>query len=122
MDFNEVNSYLQRRSYTEAYTDLDEPTRQKIVFTAEDMLTSHYNESLLTPKIVGLQALYLVEGEAEEFSKFKRHNVKSMAVKGMNFSFDGENEISPEAKKLIVRAQEALQPKEEAQAGVGRVV
>ncbi|OXS77953.1 hypothetical protein [Domibacillus enclensis] len=121
MDFTAVNTYLENRAYTEPYTELEESVRQKIVFTAEDMLTSHYDESLMTPKMVGLQALYLIEGEAEEFSKFKRHNVKSLGLKGMSFSFDGENEISPEVKKLIVRAQEALHP-EEPQAGVGRVV
>lgn len=114
MDFTTVNDYLESRSYTEPYTELDESIRRKIVFTAEDMLTSHYDEVLLTPKMVGLQALYLIEGEGEEFAKFKRHNLKSVGLKGMLFSLDGTNSISPEVQTLIQRVQEALQPKRQA--------
>lgn len=116
MEFAEVNVYLENRAYTEPYTDLEEPVRKKMVFTAHDVLTSHYDDSLLTAKMVGLQALYMIEGEAEEFAKFKRHNVKSLGLKGMSFSFDGENAISPEVKTMIERAQSTLKPTKRASA------
>ncbi|OKL36996.1 hypothetical protein [Domibacillus mangrovi] len=115
MVFSEIDAYLHSLFYTDAYTELPADIREKIAFTAEDMLINHYDEALLTPKIIGIQTLYMIEGEAEEFAKFKRHGVKSLGLKGMSFSFEGGN-ISPEVVALIEKAQAALQPKKRASA------
>ncbi|MCP3026607.1 hypothetical protein [Halobacillus sp. A5] len=104
MEFAEVDEYLHKLHYTDVYTTLDEEDRERVVFTSKEMLKRHYDEDLLSTEAVALQSIYLVEGESEEFSKFKRHGVKSMGLSGMSFSFEGNN-ISPEVVALIEKQQ-----------------
>jgi hypothetical protein len=100
MNFQEVDEYLHKLHYTEHYTELDVTLREKIAFTANEMLLSYFDSEYITTKVVALQTLYMIEGEAEEFAKFKRHGVKSMGVSGMSFSFDSST-ISPDVIALI---------------------
>ncbi|WP_390217647.1 hypothetical protein [Halobacillus seohaensis] len=44
----------------------------------------------------------MLEGESEEFSKYKRHGVESFSTKGVSVSFNGDD-ISPEVLKLLDR-------------------
>jgi hypothetical protein len=100
MDFTAVDNYLHKLYYTDYYTKLDQALREKIAFTAEEMLKRYFKEDLITDKVVALQTLYIIEGESEEFAMFKRQGVKSFSIKGMSFSFEGKN-ISPEVTALI---------------------
>lgn len=123
-DFEATDLYLTALHYTDVYKEKSEIDRRSITFTAYDKLLNVYDDVYLTPKVVGLQTLYMIEGEEEEFSKFKRHGVKSMGLKGMSFSFieDGSG-ISPEAKALIERAIELENEKnKKSGARVGRLI
>lgn len=115
MDFIAVDNYLHKLHYTDYYTELDEPIREKIAFTAEEMLKRHFKENLITDEVVALQTLYIIEGESEEFAKFKRQGVKSFTVKGLSFSFEGAN-ISPEVISLINNSSA------KSAAGIGRLI
>ena len=100
MTFEEVDAYIQSLYYNDRYMELEPDVRQKVVFTAGEMLLSHYDEAYITPKAQALQTLYMIEGESEEFALFKRQGVKSVGLKGLNLSFDGGT-ISPEAIAVI---------------------
>lgn len=113
MDFSAVDTYLHQLHYTDMYRELPIEDRQSIVFTAEETLKNHYDERYISVKAVALQTLYMIEGEAEEFAKFKRQGVKSLSLKGMSFFFEGGN-VSPEVVALI--------KKERGRASVGRLV
>jgi hypothetical protein len=113
MDFTAVDDYLHQLHYTDHYTELILEERERNVFTAEEMLKNHFDEKYLTVKVIALQTLYMIEGEEEEFAKFKRQGVKSFSIKGMSFSFEGSN-ISPEVTALIKKVQ--------GRASIGRLI
>ncbi|MED3974607.1 hypothetical protein P4639_14535 [Priestia megaterium] len=119
-DFALVDTYLQNLAFTESYKEKSEEDRRLISFTAYDCLLSFYADKYLTPKVIGKQTMYMIEGEAEEFAKFKRQGVSSMGLKGMSFSFDITKHVSPESIALIEQAQ-ALEVKPSG-ARVGRLV
>ncbi|WP_273122786.1 hypothetical protein [Bacillus weihaiensis] len=118
-DFQAVDSYLQSIEYTAIYQSKEENERQKLVFTAYDRLSTYFDEKYLTPKIIGLQTIYMMEGEEEEFAKFKRHGVSSMGLKGMSFSFDITQHVSPDVLAII---QRAMSTEKRSGARVGRLV
>lgn len=113
LDFVSVDQYLNQLHYTDMYKELPLEDREKIVFTAEEMLKNHFDEKYISVKAVALQTLYMIEGEKEEFAKFKRQGVTSFSMKGMSFSFEGGN-ISPDVVALI--------NKEKRRASIGRLV
>jgi hypothetical protein len=111
MDFVLVDTYLHSLAYTDHYTLLPEEDREKIAFTANEMLLNYYSEPLVTSKIIALQTLYMIEGEGDEFAKMKRQRVKSFGLKGISFSFDqtgGESSISPDVIALIEQASKTI--------------
>jgi len=116
--FAEVDAYLQLLSYTDVYKDKTLEEREQLVFTAYDKLLSYYDDIYLTPKIIGLQTVYMIEGEEEEYAKFKRHGVSSMGLKGISFSFDG-TDISPEVQALVAKEIAKAKP---SSARVGRLI
>ncbi|MCK1982227.1 MULTISPECIES: hypothetical protein [Peribacillus] len=119
MAFIEIDEYLHKLHYTKHYTDLPVDLREKIAFTAEEMLKNHFDETLLSDKIIALQTIYMIEGEDEEFAKFKRQGVKSMKVDEISFSFDTGN-ISPEVISIIAKVTETT--KSSTRAYVGRLI
>jgi len=124
MDFTEIDQYLHNLYYSEPYTSIESAEdRQKLVFTANEMLLNFYDESLLTYKLVAKQALYMAEGEGEEFAMFKRHGVKSMGLDGMTFTFDLNN-ISPDVQAAIEKtlANQAEEEAKNKRAGIGRLI
>lgn len=119
MDFTAVDDYLHKLDYTEPYTSLEITDREKKAFTANEMLLRRFDEEVITDKAIALQTIFMIEGESEEFAKFKRHGVKSMGLSGMSFSFDGSN-ISPEVVALIEK--EMNKTKNKGSAAIGRLV
>ena len=105
--FAEVDAYLFALSYTDVYKEKEQADREQDVFTAYEKLTSYYDDIYLTPKIIGLQTVYMIEGEEEEFAKFKRQGVKSMGLGDLSFTYDITQQISPEVVTLIERAKAA---------------
>ena len=100
MDFQSVNSYLDKMRKTAGYHDLDTAAKEKEVFEATELLKDHFDASKLTDRAVALQVIYSLEGEEEEYAKLKRHGVKSYAVKGISLSFEGSG-ISPDVISLL---------------------
>lgn len=102
--FADVDTYLHKLAYTEQYQEFDPAERERRVFTAYELLTNYYPENILTTKIVALQTKYMIEGEEDEYAKYKRQGIKSLGVKGISLSFDetgGRSAISPDVIALI---------------------
>lgn len=100
MDFPAVNEYMQKIHFTGNYDKLPEHEKETLVFTASELLSDEFGADKLTPRVVALQTLYMLEGESEEFAKLKRHGVKSYSVKGVSVSFDG-TDIAPAVLKIL---------------------
>jgi hypothetical protein len=113
MDFITVNAYLDRMPFTDRYDALTDQEREAVVFAATELLGDVYGMDQLTDRAVALQTLYMVEGEAEEFAKLKRHGVKSYNVKGVSVSFEGAG-ISPDVDRILSRPL--------GRAGTGRLI
>lgn len=113
MDFAEVDRYIQRMPFTERYDALGDAQKEAVVFAAEEVLADEYDRKRLTERTVALQTLYMIEGEAEEFSKLKRHGVKQYNVKGVSVTFEGAG-ISPEVTRILERPLRG--------AGTGRLI
>ncbi|OCA87297.1 hypothetical protein [Pseudobacillus wudalianchiensis] len=100
--FTDVDTYLFSLAYTEQYQEFDVLEREKRVFTAYELLTTYYPADILTPKIIALQTKYMIEGEEDEYAKYKRQGIKSLGVKGISLSFDDKSTaIAPDVIALI---------------------
>lgn len=97
MDFPQTDVYLMRLSGAENYTALTPEQREQYVFTAYERLTLHYAESLLTPKVVALQTLYMtksasVDGadgpEGAALRNIRKAGAKSYSLDGVSVTFD----------------------------------
>lgn len=102
----EIENYINQLPYNSAFTELDSETRQKVAFGAWEMLRRRYGSDVITNEMAALQALYIAEGESQEFAMFKRQDVKNMGLDGMSFSF-GTGNISPEVIAMIEQQQNA---------------
>lgn len=103
--FAEVDAYLQLLSYTDVYKQKELTDREQAVFTAYEKLTSYYDDIYLTPKVIGLQTVYMIEGEQDDHALFKRQGVKSMQVEDLSFTYDITQQISPDVVRIIEREQ-----------------
>lgn len=101
--FADVDVYLNSLADTEVYTTLPLETREKRVFTAYDRLTTFYSEALLTPKIIGLQTLYMLKGgETQALTDIRAAGAESYSIDGVSVTFaDGLTGISPEVEAII---------------------
>lgn len=114
--FADVDMYLNMITGAENYTAITDPiAREKLVFSAYDRLLSYYSEPLLTPKIIGLQALYMANQDAakgtelEAIERIKSTGAKSYSLDGVAVSFDSGSApagISPEVAAILA----ALKP------------
>jgi len=111
LDFTLIDAYLEKMHFADQYKKLEHPAKESIIFEATELLKDNFAEVKLTDRAIALQVLFMLEGEEEEYSKLKRHGVKSYAVKGVSVSFDGNN-IAPDVLAI-------LQPKK---ASVGRLI
>lgn len=118
-DFTLVEEYLKSVAYTDIYLEKSEEERKKLVFTAYDRLLNYFSERYLTPKVIGLQTVYMIEGEEDEYALLKRHNLKTIVLKGMNLTFDEAHQISPDVLEIIQRSMDSDKPRG---ARVGRLI
>lgn len=100
MDYQAINEYIEKLPNNETYMNLLEDDKIKNVFAAFELLKDHFCESKITSRAVALQTLYMLEGEAEEYAKLKRHGITSYSVKGVSVSFEGTG-ISPDVINLL---------------------
>lgn len=119
MDFQLVEEYIDRLPYTDAYTELDLPLREKLAFSASEMLRRRFPTAVINDEMVALQALYIAKGEGEEFMIMKEQGVKSFTIEGMSFTFDGTM-TSPEVAAMI--DFQLNPPKPPRRSGWGRLV
>ncbi|WP_374187438.1 hypothetical protein ACEPPU_24115 [Priestia aryabhattai] len=120
--FAEVDAYLQLLSYTDVYKTKERTEREQAVFTAYEKLTSYYDDIYLTPKVIGLQTVYMIEGEQDDHALFKRQGVKSMQVEDLSFSYDITQQISPDVVQIIAREQAKEAEAKPSGARVGRLI
>lgn len=104
MDYTSVNAYLQKLYSAKAYKALPEAERQQVVFEAQELLESHFDKKKLTDRTVGLQVMFNLEGDDEEYAKLKRHGVKSYSVKGVSVTFESLTAagVSPGVADLLL--------------------
>lgn len=100
MDQLLVEEYIRKLPYSEVFTDLPQMLKDRIIFGSEQMLKRRFAHELVTDEVVALQALFVAEGEEEEFAKFKRQGITSVSVKGLSLSIKG-SEVSPEVLTLL---------------------
>jgi hypothetical protein len=107
MEFIQVDEYLNKLHYNEPYLKLESAAKEAIVFTAEELLRDQFKESKITARVIALQVLFMLEGEDEEFSKYKRHGVQSFSTKGVSISFNGSN-IAPDVLAVLKPARASV--------------
>lgn len=102
MNQTAIEQYLNQLPNSEIYTDLTEEARVKVVFGAWQALKRNFGEDVLTDEMAALQIIYYLEGEAEEFAKYRRMGVKQVTTKDVSFQLDTTlGAISPEVIGMI---------------------
>lgn len=96
MDAQKVKDYfdLLPDSAKAPYSSLEDTQKDKQIFAANEILTDYYRDEDLTPRVVALQVLFMIEGEEEEFARLKRHGVSSMSTKGTSVTFSRDSMLS----------------------------
>lgn len=126
MDFLQTDAYLLRLSGAENYKALLPADREILVFTAYERLSLHYDEALLTPKVVALQTLYManrasVEGaEAVALRNIQLSGAKSYSVDGVSVSF-GDSTADASIAPDVLLYFEKLELRLRSRARVGRL-
>ena len=101
MEFATVDEYLQKLFFAKVYKELTPDEKESIVFTAREFLSKYYKWELLDEKVVGDQALYMLEGEDEEYSKLKRHGATKLSTKGTSVEFSVKHNIAPDVLAVL---------------------
>lgn len=126
MDFPQTDAYLLRLSGAENYRALTAIERDEYVFTAYERLSLYYAESMLTPKVVALQTLYMtksasVDGEeGAALQNLRKAGAKSYSLEGVSVTFD--DAASGDGIAPDVLAYFELLEKQKSGARVGRLV
>lgn len=107
MDFTEVNAYMEKLYSAGPYFELPSHEQQTAVFEATELLADEFGADKLTPRIVALQTLYMIEGEAEEYAMLKRQGVKNLKVKDLSVEFDAAFDIAPAVIKIMTPSASA---------------
>ncbi|UAT29414.1 hypothetical protein K7T73_12465 [Bacillus badius] len=92
--FQEVDDYLHKLAYTEAYTALDQAEREKVVFTAHELLITYIAEPLITTKIIAMQvmcALKSNDGDLSAIDQLQKKGVKSYSLEDVSVTFAGSD-------------------------------
>lgn len=89
-----IKEYIGKMHGNDLFMSLEEKEKDRVVFSALELLKDHYRPSKITDRAAALQTLFMLEGEDEEYAKLKRHGVKSYAVKGVSVTFEG-GDIAP---------------------------
>lgn len=104
--FDEIDKYISMLSGSKIYTDLVFEEKEKVIFSATELLKDHFPQAGTNIRAIALQVLYTLEGDDEEYAKLKRHGVKSYSVKGVSVSFEGSG-VSPDVILLLGRKKGA---------------
>lgn len=118
-----IIEYINRMHGNELFIELDDDAKEKIIFTAHELLKDNFKESLITDRAVALQVLYMLESDESDFSSLKNQGVSSYSVKGVSVSFgSSESETSGNNRNgLIAPAVLAILNKNSG-AKVGRLI
>jgi len=108
MDFTEVNAYMEKLYSAGPYFELPTHEQQTAVFEATELLADEFGADKLTPRIVALQTLYMIEGEAEDYAMLKRQGIKNLKVKDLSVEFDAAFDIAPMVLKIMKPPASAL--------------
>jgi hypothetical protein len=119
MDFTSVDAYLQKMHFADLYKALDDDGKQSIVFEATELLKDYFRESQLTDRAVALQVNYMLEGEDEEFEKYRRHGITDLQAKDVSVTFGEQNS---QAKDYSPICPEVLDLIGSGRASVGRLI
>lgn len=125
-DFLQTDAYLLRLSGAESYKDLQPADKESLVFTAYERLSLHYDEALLTPKVVALQTLYMADrasvggDEATALLNIQRSGAKSYSVDGVSVSF-GDSTTDTSIAPDVLQYFEKLELRLKSRARVGRL-
>lgn len=85
-----VKEYINRMHGNDLFVELvDDGAKEKIIFSAHELLKDNFKESLITDRTVALQVLYMLESDASDFSSLKNQGVSAYSVKGVSVSFGG---------------------------------
>lgn len=112
MEFVKVHDYLQKLRTSADYKKLAKEDQEAAVFEASEFLSDHFSEKAITVRAVGLQTLFMIEGEGETFAMLRRQGVKNYAVKGISVSLEAAG-VAPDVVTIL------NPPK---RAAVGRIV
>ncbi|MFD1350149.1 hypothetical protein [Oceanobacillus caeni] len=83
-----IKDYLNKMHGSELFVELDDDeAKEKIIFSAHELLKDNFKESLITDRAVALQVLYMLESDAYDFSSLRNQGVSSYSVKGVSVSF-----------------------------------
>lgn len=118
-----IIEYINRMHGNELFIELEDDAKEKITFTAHELLKDNFKESLITDRAVALQVLYMLESDASDFSSLRNQGVSSYSVKGVSVSFgSSESETSGNNRNgLIAPAVLAILNKNSG-AKVGRLI
>lgn len=101
-----IEAYINKLPMNEVYYSFPDEVQEKIIFGSWEMLRRRYGTEFITDELAGLQALYVAEGEREEYAKYHRHGLASMKVEDIVFSFkDNQGRISPEVLAIVEKAE-----------------
>lgn len=82
-----ITEYIDRMHGNDLFVELEDPTKERIIFSANELLKDNFKKSLITDRAVALQVLYMLESDASDFSSLKNQGVTSYSVKGVSVSF-----------------------------------
>ena len=116
-----VKEYIKKlpEFQTERFTIREESEQERIIFSATETLGDVYDHSLLSPRAIALQTLYMIEGEEEEYARMKRHGATSLNAGGTSVSLSevGQIDIAPSVKAML-----GGQPKQNGTGTVARLI
>lgn len=88
MSDEEITKYLDNMYGADAYQNLDDKEKERLLFSAKELLTDFAGEKQLTPRVVALQMVYMAENTGGEFQSLRENNVQSYSVKGVSITFN----------------------------------
>lgn len=116
-----VVEYIGKLPGAAQFGGLETAQQTAYVFDAMETIKAHFGDAdiTLTDRIIALQALYMVEGDFDEYTRLKAHGVDSYKVKDVTVSFrDGAMNLHPDVHDQVMR----LNPHLNRRARVGRLI
>ncbi len=118
-----IIEYINRMHGNELFIELEDDAKEKIIFTAHELLKDNFKESLITDRAVALQVLYMLESDESDFSSLKNQGVTSYSVKGVSVSFgSSESETSGNNRNGLIAPAVLVILNKNSGAKVGRLI